>query len=99
MTGRARLYGCCAVLLAVLAACEPVAAPSGPPAPAGTAKANCEREIWRRGGGGARITNVTIFEQQRGIVSASGSFGTKYDCFTNAQGKAINVTVDRRRRF
>lgn len=99
MIMRWHLAGCCAVLLAALAACAPVATPSGPPAPAGTAKANCEREIWRRSGGAARITNVTIFEQQRGIISANGSFGTRYDCFTNAQGKAVNVTVDRRRRF
>jgi hypothetical protein len=75
------------------------AAPSTAPVAEGTALANCKREIWRRSGEQVRITSVNIFEEQRGIISGTGSFGTRYDCFTNPAGKAVNVTVDRRRRF
>ncbi|MGS4944994.1 hypothetical protein ACVDG3_05905 [Meridianimarinicoccus sp. RP-17] len=71
---------------------EPVA-----PAPPGTAEAACAREVARRSGGAARIVSVQIFEDQRGIVKARAPFGTDYTCFTNPQGRVVNVAVDRRR--
>lgn len=101
MMSRARLssdglvWSAFAVLL-LLAGCaapvEPVA-----PAPPGTAEANCAQELRWRSGGAARIVSVQIIEDQRGIVKASAPFGTGYTCFTNPQGRVVNVTVDRRR--
>lgn len=67
------------------------------PAPAGTAEANCAREIARRSGGAARIVSVQVFEEQRGIVKARTPFGTGYTCFTDPRGRAVNVVADRRR--
>jgi hypothetical protein len=85
--------------LVALGACAPVPVPSGPPAPDGTALANCERELRFRGGGVTRIIRVDIFEAQRGIITAAGSFGTNYTCFTNQRGEVVNITVDRRYRL
>jgi hypothetical protein len=86
----------CAAL--VLAGCDAPVAPVAP-APPGTAEAACAREIARRSGGAARIVSVRIFEEQRGIVQAQAPFGADYTCFTNPQGRVVNVVVDRRRRF
>jgi len=66
------------------------------PAPDGTAEANCAREIAQRSGGAGRIVSVQIFEAQRGIVQARAPFGTDYTCFTDPQGRAVNVVADKR---
>jgi hypothetical protein len=79
-----------------LTACAPEAVPPGPPAPEGTALANCQRDFrWRRGGV-TRVTRVDMFEEQRGIITGVGAFGTKYTCFTNTRGEVANVSVDPR---
>ncbi len=81
-------------VLVLLAGCAPQPVPETP-APEGTALANCTREIARRGGGSARITDVRLFEEQRGIITARGAFREDYTCFTDPQGRAVNVIVDR----
>lgn len=86
-------------LALLLAGCAVPDRPAAPvaPAPPGAAEAACRHEIWRRAGGSARIVSVQIFEDQRGIVKARTPFGTGYTCFTDAQGRAVNVVVDRGR--
>ena len=85
------------MILVLLAGC---AAPPPPtPAPEGTALANCTREITRRARIGVQITDVRLFEDQRGIVTARAPFGVDYTCFTDPQGRAVHVIVDRRLRF
>jgi len=82
--------------LLLLAGCAAPVAPVDP-APAGAAEAACTAQIARRSGGSARIAGVQLFEGQRGIVTARAPFGTEYTCFTDAQGRAVHVAVDRRR--
>lgn len=79
-------------MVLLLAGC---AVPERPPVPEGTAMESCSREIARRSGGAARITDVRLLEGERGIITARTPFGVDYTCFTDAQGRAVHVVVDR----
>lgn|GEM_PF-5172318 len=99
--GRASLWVLCAAALTLtLTACGPAGPPGPPPPPAaaGTAEANCtQRFLWRYGPT-VRVTKVSIFEGQRGVIRGSRLGGTTFQCFTDTQGEVVHVIVDRPRR-
>lgn len=84
-----------AALLLALAACDQPVTPPGPPAPEGTALANCTERLNQLSAGTVRISSVNIFEEQRGIISGLGMGRIEYGCFTNPQGEVVHVSVDR----